>query len=80
MTTGKSIALTIYTFVSKVMLLLFNMLSSGELEVGGHDSLKYGTDSPLVGEESSVMGSLCGSLWVTEAAAAKLLDSWIGGL
>ena len=28
MTTGKTIALTIWTFVSKVMSLLFNMLSS----------------------------------------------------
>ena len=28
MTTGKTIALTIYTFVGKVMSLLFNMLSS----------------------------------------------------
>ena len=28
MTTGKAIALTIWTFVSKVMSLLFNMLSS----------------------------------------------------
>ena len=61
MSTGKSIALTICTFVSKVMFLLFNMLSSGELEVRGHDSLKYGTDSPsLVGEKSSVMSSLFG--------------------
>ena len=59
MTTGKSIALTICTFVGKVMFLLFDMLSSGELEVGGHDSLKYGTDNPsLVGEKSSVMRSL----------------------
>ena len=61
MSTGKSIALTICTFVSKVMFLIFNMLSSGELEVRGHDSLKYGTDSPsLVGEKSSVMSSLFG--------------------
>ena len=77
MTIGKAIALTICTFVGKVMFLLFNMLSSGELEVGGCDSLKYGTDSPfLVGEKNSVMSSLSvGSLWVTKVAAEKLLDS-----
>ena len=39
MTTGKTIALTRWTFVSKVMSLLFNMLSNSEKAMAPHSSI-----------------------------------------
>ena len=39
MTTGKTIALTRWTFVDKVMSLIFNMLSRLEKEIAAHSSV-----------------------------------------
>ena len=48
MTTGKTIALTRWTFVGKIMSLLFNMLSSGE---GNGTPLQYSClENPMDGE------------------------------
>ena len=41
MTTGKTIALTVWTFVSKVMSLLFNMLSKFVIGEGNGNPLQY---------------------------------------
>ena len=41
MTTGKTIALTIWTFISKVMSLLFNMLSSLVIDFPSKEQVSF---------------------------------------
>ena len=41
MTTGKTIALTIWTFISKVMSLLFNMLSSLVIDFSSKEQVSF---------------------------------------
>ena len=49
-TTGKTIVLTLQTFVSKVMALLFNMLSSFVIGEGSGTPLQYScTENPMYG-------------------------------
>ena len=50
MTTGKTIALTIWTFVSKVMSLVFNMLSRLVIREGNDTPLQYSClENPMDG-------------------------------
>ena len=50
MTTGKTIALTIWTFVGKVMSLRFNMLSSFVIGEGNGTPLQYSClENPMDG-------------------------------
>ena len=65
MTTGKTIALTRWTFVGKVMSLLFNMLSGLEeaqagIKTAGRNinSLRYADDTTLMGEREEELKSL----------------------
>ena len=49
-TTGKTIVLTLQTFVSKVMALLFNMLSSFVIGEGSGTPLQYSCmENPMYG-------------------------------
>ena len=56
MTTGKTIALTRWTFAGKVMSLLFNMLS--RLVGRNINNLRYANDTTLIAESEEELRSL----------------------
>ena len=60
MTTGKTIALTIWTFVGKKMSLLFNMLSRFVIKISGRNinNLRFADDTTLMEESEEELKSL----------------------
>ena len=60
MTTGKTIALTIWTFVGKKMSLLFNILSRFVIKISGRNinNLRYADDTILMAESKEIKKSI----------------------
>ena len=60
MTTGKTIALTIWTFVGKKMSLLFNILSRFVIKISGRNinNLRFADDTTLIQESEEELKSL----------------------
>ena len=60
MTTGKTIALTIWTFVGKKMSLLFNILSRFVIKISGRNinNLRFADDTTLMAEREEKLKSL----------------------